>query len=72
MSNIKKLREQAGLSKIFLAKMSKISRQYLAEVESGAAIPSVTIANRIARSLNCTIENLDIQDTKEKPPNASG
>lgn len=62
MSNqIKKTRLSKGITQTELAKMSKISRQYLSEIEKGDSNPSAQIAISIAKSLGTTVEFLFLQ-----------
>ena len=51
-------RAQAGLSQQELAVRAGISRQAFAAVESGKSAPSTSVALRLARALNTTVENL--------------
>ena len=51
-------RVQAGLSQGELAGRAGISRQAFAAVESKKATPSTSVALRLARALNTTVENL--------------
>ena len=51
-------RVQAGLSQQELAERAGISRQAFAAVESGKATPATSVALRLARALNTTVQNL--------------
>lgn len=55
---IKKIRESAGMSQEALANASGVTRVSIARYESGERIPPLDIAARIARALNCTIDDL--------------
>ena len=60
-------RIQAGLSQRELAERAGISRQAFAAVESGKATPATSVALRLARALNTTVENL-FSLTDDMPP----
>lgn len=51
-------RKKKGLSQKQLAKMSGISREYLSNIETGIRIPTITVANKIAVSLDSSIDNI--------------
>ncbi|MCH7712480.1 MAG: helix-turn-helix domain-containing protein [Chloroflexi bacterium] len=57
-NDLRRRRVQAGLSQQELAGRAGISRQAFAAVESGRATPSTSVALRLARALNTTVENL--------------
>lgn len=57
-NDLRRLRIQAGLSQQELAGRAGISRQAFAAVESGRSTPSTSVALRLARNLNTTVENL--------------
>ena len=57
-NDLRRRRVQAGLSQQELAGRAEISRQAFAAVESGKATPSTSVALRLARALNTTVENL--------------
>lgn len=51
-------RNAKGLSQTELARRVGITRPYLSDIERGIKVPSVTIAHRIARELDCRSEAL--------------
>lgn len=55
---IKEIREAAGMSQESLAAASGVSRVSIARYETGERVPSLEIAARIARALNCKIDDL--------------
>lgn len=57
-SNIKKLRNQEGLTQRELAKKSNLSRSYLADIERDRYNPSLESLKLIANSLNVNISML--------------
>ena len=56
--NIKRLREQAGLSQKGLAEQSGVPRPTIAHLESGQANPTLSVVLRVASSLGVTIDGL--------------
>lgn len=48
---LRKLREARGWTKYRLSKESRVTAQYLAELEAGEKQPSLEIARRLARAL---------------------
>lgn len=64
--NFRAKRIQRGMSQSELAKLSGVSKQMISAIECGKRTPSVTIAQKIAKSLRCTIVNkLDTKRRKE-------
>lgn len=57
-SRVKAIREARELSQIALAAAANLTRQSIGAIEAGRAIPSVDVALRIARALDCTVEEL--------------
>lgn len=55
---IKEIREAAGMSQESLATASGVTRVSIARYEAGERVPSLEIAARIARALNCKIDDL--------------
>lgn len=55
---IKEIREAAGMSQESLAVASGVTRVSIARYETGERVPSLEIAARIARALNCKIDDL--------------
>ena len=53
-SNIRRLREQKGLSQADLANACKCTQPFISEVESGDALPNVVTLYRIAEVLGKT------------------
>ncbi|MCS7256495.1 MAG: substrate-binding domain-containing protein [Thermomicrobium sp.] len=56
--NVRARRQALGLTQQQLAERAGISRQTLVAIEAGRLTPSVTIALRLARALDCTVEEL--------------
>ena len=59
MSNIiKKKRLEKGISQENLANMANISITHLAEIENGNAVPSILVAQRIAKALKTKVDDI--------------
>ena len=56
--NLKKLREQKGLSQTELAKMVGISQGAIGQYELNIKQPSVTVAGMIAKVLGTTVDDM--------------
>ena len=56
--NLEKLRRSAGLTQQALSENADVSRKSINAVENGIYIPSTTLALKIARTLNCKVEDL--------------
>ena len=57
-NNLEKLRRSAGLTQQELSENADVSRKSINSVENGIYIPSTTLALKIARTLNCKVEDL--------------
>ncbi len=57
---VRRLREQRGFSQAELAQRSHISTQYLGEIERGRRDPSLSVASRLASSLDSSLDFLAI------------
>lgn len=60
---IKEKRSKKRLTQEELAKMANISRPHLAEIENGNAIPSILVAQRIAKALKSKVDNIFFADS---------
>ena len=58
MNCIRRKRIKAGYTQFRFAAEAKITRQFLGRIESGAAMPTVSVAQRIAAVLGVTIDEL--------------
>ena len=65
MLDIKPYREREGLSQMALAHKSGVGQTTISAIERGEMVPTVEIAQRIARALGCTVDELL---KEEKPP----
>ncbi|AAK80449.1 putative transcriptional regulator [Clostridium acetobutylicum] len=59
-NNIRKLREQFGLTQQELAERVSVSRQTIISLENERYNPSIFLAHKIAKSFELTIENVFI------------
>ncbi|MGE7021916.1 helix-turn-helix transcriptional regulator [Solibacillus cecembensis] len=59
-NRLKELRARHGLNQTELAKLAKISRQTVSQIERVEYIPSLIIAARIAKIFNESIEDIFI------------
>lgn len=57
-NRVRALRETRGLSQAELAEAAALSRQSVSAIETGRATPAVDVALRIARALECRVEDL--------------
>ena len=57
-SEIRRMREQAGLSQGALAAALGVSRQTINAIETGKYDPSLTLAVRLARHFGSTVEEV--------------
>ncbi|HXS16107.1 MAG TPA: helix-turn-helix transcriptional regulator, partial [Polyangiaceae bacterium] len=57
-ANIKRLREEAGLSQKALAEVSGVPRPTIAHLESGQANPTLTVVLKVAAALGVGVDNL--------------
>ena len=58
MSNVKKYREEAGLSQIELAVKAGVSPVTISHIENGTGNPNKSSWLAVATALNCTVEEL--------------
>jgi putative molybdopterin biosynthesis protein len=57
-NQVRALREARGLSQVSLAAASLLTRQSVSAIEAGRSTPAVDVALRIARALDCRVEDL--------------
>lgn len=62
VNNLKKIRQDRGLSQVELSKKALISRPYLSDIENDVSVPSTPIALRLASSLSCTVEDIFLNE----------
>lgn len=57
-NNIKRLREERGLSQADLAMRANISQSMLSQIEKGTKNPSLQVGKEIADILGCSVDKL--------------
>lgn len=55
---VRDMRKKRNLTQEALANMVNISRTHLSEIENGNAVPSVFVAQRIAKALKVKVESI--------------
>ena len=58
LNNLEKLRKSAGLTQQELSESAEVSRKSINAIENGIYIPSTLLALKIAKTLDCDVENL--------------
>ncbi|WP_224373024.1 substrate-binding domain-containing protein [Hyalangium versicolor] len=57
-NRVRQVREARGLSQVALATSSGLTRQSVGAIEAGRSMPAVDVALRIAKALDCRVEDL--------------
>ncbi|MDG1831425.1 MAG: helix-turn-helix transcriptional regulator [Flavobacteriaceae bacterium] len=57
-NNLEELRKSAGLTQQELSIDAEVSRKSINAIENGVYVPSTVLALKIAKTLNCKVENL--------------
>ncbi|MDG2397380.1 MAG: helix-turn-helix transcriptional regulator [Flavobacteriaceae bacterium] len=58
LNNLEDYRKSAGLTQQELSVEAQVSRKSINAIENGIYIPSTVLALKIARSLDCKVEDL--------------
>ena len=58
LNNLEEIRKAAGLTQKELSESAEVSRKSINAIENGVYVPSTVLALKIAKTLNCTVENL--------------
>lgn len=58
MNNLEELRKSAGLTQQELSVAAEVSRKSINAIENGIYIPSTVLALKIAKTIECTVEDL--------------
>ena len=58
LNNLEELRRSAGLTQLELSESSDVSRKTINAIENGIYVPSTVLALKIAKTLNCKIEDI--------------
>lgn len=57
-NRVRERREARGVTQVALAEQTQLSRQSIGAIEAGRATPAVDVALRLARALDCRVEEL--------------
>ena len=68
-NSVSQRRRERGLGQMELARRVGLSRQALSAIESGRSVPSTSVALRLARALECSVEALFWLDDTPEPVN---
>ena len=58
LNNLEDLRKSSGLTQQELSESAEVSRKSINAIENGVYVPSTVLALKIAKALNCTVEEL--------------
>ena len=57
-NNLEEIRKSSGLTQKKLSESAEVSRKSINAIENGIYVPSTVLALKIARTLNCSVEDL--------------
>ena len=58
LNNLEEIRKSAGLTQQELSEAAEVSRKSIYAIENGIYVPSTVLALKIAKTLNCNVEDL--------------
>jgi putative transcriptional regulator len=58
LNDLGELRKSAGFTQQELSESAEVSRKSINAIESGIYVPSTVLALKIAKTLNCSVEDL--------------
>ena len=58
LNNLEELRKSANLTQQELSESAEVSRKSINAIENGIYVPSTALALKIAKTLNCKVEDL--------------
>lgn len=58
LNNLEEIRRAAGLTQQELSESAEVSRKSINAIENGVYVPSTVLALKIAKTLNCNVEDL--------------
>jgi putative transcriptional regulator len=58
LNNLEKLRKSSGLTQQQLSESAGVSRKSINAIENGVYVPSTVLSLKIAKTLNCSVEEL--------------
>lgn len=66
LNNLKEYRSKLGINQTDLGKMAGVSRQTISLIERGDYSPSVTLALRLARICQVSVEDIFVYEEEEE------
>ena len=58
LNNLEELRKSAGLTQQELSESAEVSRKSINAIENGIYVPSTVLSLKIAKTLDCSVEDL--------------
>ena len=58
LNNLEELRKSASLTQQELSESAEVSRKSINAIENGIYVPSTVLSLKIAKTLNCSVEDL--------------
>ena len=58
LNDLETLRKSAGLTQQELSERAEVSRKSINAIENGIYVPSTILSLRIAKTLNCSVEDI--------------
>ena len=58
LNNLEDLRKSSGLTQQELSESAEVSRKSINAIENGIYVPSTVLALKIAKTQNCTVEEI--------------
>ena len=58
LNSLEDLRKSCGLTQQELSESAEVSRKSINAIENGIYVPSTVLALKIAKTLNCTVEEI--------------
>ena len=58
LNNLEELRKSVGLTQQELSESAEVSRKSINAIENGIYVPSTVLSLKIAKTLNCNVEDL--------------
>lgn len=66
LNNLKEYRSKLGINQTDLGKMAGVSRQTISLIERGDYFPSVTLALKLARICQVSVEDIFVYEEEEE------
>jgi len=57
-NNLEEIRKSAGMTQLELSERADVSRKSINAIENGIYVPSTVLALKIAKTLECKVEDL--------------